>query len=413
MACSDPRRYGPRWFFGPTLCCLGALSGPAHGLSRLLPCNLAPESVRTGQVLPGSKAAEAAVEVDRLLLAARPGWRGVNEGLLEELLALGAAAAPTLVQRCLEGVQPASSPDAAAQALNRYQLDLALSAVGRLARQLAAERIALAGGLAAALQDSAASRRLLGLASSALPASQAAQLATLIGERDLPSETRRELRAACARWARADGSFFNHARTLLRSGNEGLEWSVLQGLCDAGDTRVLDELEARLMGGDTPATLLALAGEVAAGASLGQREHWSRLAADRCSSQDPALAAEACRLVARLRATWSAEALLPALDGPANVRSAAQTALSELSGLRYPAQRSLWAGFVSRERAFEIEALPALLSRVRHAPIEQLASVLRELEGHPFCREQVRLAVAERLEHNAEEPGALTAAWLN
>lgn len=405
MACNDPRSRGP-W-----LAALMLGLAAVHGLNERAPTSgRGPALARSLQGGAGGlepTAAERAAEqaLDGLLLAAKHGWREDHAALLDQITQLGPLATPALIKRCLSGVQPVATGADGVLALNRYQMDLALAAVARLGPEAARIEVLARGSLAAALEDTPGARRLLALASVCLPTRAAAELASIIGSRELPRETRQELRAACARWALRDGGFLAIAAPLLRSGNAGLEMAVLQGLCDADQPQVLDELEARLIGGKgDPSTLLALAGQVADEASLDQRERWSHLAAGWCTSQNPGLAAEACRLIARLRATWAAEALLPALEGTAPVRSAAQAALAELSGLRYPAQRSLWAHFIAGERAFEAAQLPELLSRVRNAPIERLAPVLRELESHPFARERLLAALADRRAQGEDAP---------
>lgn len=400
---------GRRWISAGLVLALalaqGALwRGAARGQEGWLPLSAG---------LDGAQAVDPQACVDECLRRAERGWRGAPEQTLERLRAGGSALEACLLQRLIEGRGPGARSGDPDEPLNRFQEDLLLSALGELGSGLSTVRFEELGGFRAAARGGPLAGRLLGLAAARLPGSRCAELAPLFERRAPDRGQRQQLRASVARWAARDQSLYPALTPLFALGIPELELCLLQGLCDAGETRAVAQLEAWLLAGrHDPQTLLALAGELAPRLGLAERRRWSELAGGWTSSQRAPLAAEACRLIGRLSAAWAAESLLDPLQGEGAVRDAAHAALVALSGQRFPPQRALWERFIAAERRFEADGLPKLLSQIRHAPIERLAACLRDLAAHPLAKESARPALESRLLGDEPRAQALLQAYL-
>ena len=365
------------------------------------------------QARPAGADLAALERVDDCLRRAERGWRGAPAESLERLCAGGSALEPVLLDRLVSGRGPGAAPGDPDEPLNRFQEDLILTALTELGGELCAERFEALGGWRAATGAGPLAGRLLGLAAARFSGARCAELAAFFERRPPDRAQRQHLRGAIARWAARDASLYPNLAPLFALGVPELEVCLLQALCDAGEVRALERLEALLLAGrHDPQTVLALAGELAPRAGLAERRRWSELAAGWTSSQRAALAAEACRLIGRLSASWAAESLLAPLQGEAAVREAAHAALVSLSGQRFPPQRGLWESFIAEERRFEAQGLPKLLSQIRHAPVERLAGCLRDLAAHPLAKECARPTLEARHDDGEPRVQALLSAYL-
>lgn len=357
---------------------------------------------------PSAPAPETAIY--RLLREQRDAGHRVDPELREALVPLAGRAPQAVVDVVLAQQIPPVEEGTTPQALNRYQLELALEALvaiptpsvrlpqaAMLVESSAAEQAA-ALRLVGILSPVAKGESLLDLAAALLPA--APEGAEPVQPPPADRAVTGALRSALTDLLGRSAGRIDFLSRSLGNLDSRLQPAVLGAVGDLGDARALPLLDHELRRGTSPPSLSITAiTRCAPSLDHDVDAQVARTVAGYLDPSDPHLCVEATRALGALKSNVGLDDLVELLDRDDDLGGQAHAALTRITGLELPHHRRVWGEWLAGEREFAARTLPALVRGLDRLDRADLAPRLRQLSGRPLARHEVAAELTVLLDH--------------